>query len=262
MSQYDRDISGQTSGNQLVDDFNQSMEAIHSGHIGPTRPQYATEGMIWTREGDPDHLMYFDGNADVELFALNAGLYSQFGVPAGCITLWSGAVANIPEGWALCDGQSGTPDLRGRFVLGAGGDYDPEETGGAEEATLQVTNLPAHDHADGTLTTSTAGNHNHGASTSTAGAHAHRSKSGGFAWSILSWLPGVSGGNHDHIGLRKNNSGVQEETASAGSHAHTVTVNYAGSHNHDVTGRTGSTGSGTPISIVPPYFALCYIMKV
>ena len=38
----------------------------------------------------------------------------------GIVTMWSGTINNIPFGWALCDGTNGTPDLRGRFVLGTG----------------------------------------------------------------------------------------------------------------------------------------------
>lgn len=67
------------------------------------------------------------------------------GIPAGVITMWSGNPGNIPAGWALCDGSNGTPDLRGRFIVG----YDPNvtdynaigNTGGAavDNATHQVT---------------------------------------------------------------------------------------------------------------------------
>ena len=39
-------------------------------------------------------------------------------VPVGTIAMWSGALDTLPEGWALCDGENGTPDLRERFVLG------------------------------------------------------------------------------------------------------------------------------------------------
>lgn len=49
----------------------------------------------------------------------------------GIICIWSGAVVDIPEGWALCDGNNGTPDLRGLFVLGAGGVYNPGDIGGS-----------------------------------------------------------------------------------------------------------------------------------
>eukprot|EP01046_Picozoa_sp_COSAG06_P008399 COSAG06_NODE_423_length_15942_cov_7.276463_14_plen_356_part_00 len=42
------------------------------------------------------------------------------GVPAGMISQWAGSVDTIPEGWALCDGENGTPDLRDKFVVAAG----------------------------------------------------------------------------------------------------------------------------------------------
>lgn len=44
------------------------------------------------------------------------------------ILLWSGAIVDIPAGWALCDGNNGTPDLRDRIVIGAGTTYDPGDT--------------------------------------------------------------------------------------------------------------------------------------
>jgi hypothetical protein len=43
-------------------------------------------------------------------------------VPSGLIALWSGTIATIPTGWLLCNGTSGTPDLRNRFVIGAHSD--------------------------------------------------------------------------------------------------------------------------------------------
>ena len=44
---------------------------------------------------------------------------AEYGVPRGVIVMWSGSIADIPQGWALCDGTNGTPDLRDRFVVGA-----------------------------------------------------------------------------------------------------------------------------------------------
>ena len=41
----------------------------------------------------------------------------------GMILLWSGAIADIPSGWALCNGTNGTPNLENRFVVGAGDTY-------------------------------------------------------------------------------------------------------------------------------------------
>jgi len=68
-------------------------------------------------------------------------------LPTGIISLWYGAIAAIPAGWALCDGTSGTPDLRDRFVVGAGGAYAAAATGGEATHTLTTAELPAHSHS-------------------------------------------------------------------------------------------------------------------
>ena len=62
----------------------------------------------------------------------------------GMIILWSGSIASIPGGFALCNGSNGTPDLRGRFIMGAGDEYVPDETGGA---TSHVHTFNAETHA-------------------------------------------------------------------------------------------------------------------
>ena len=71
-------------------------------------------------------------------------------IPLGGIIMWSGAIANIPSGWALCNGQSvnnqTTPDLRDRFIVGAGSSYAVKDIGGSKNVTLLVANLPAHNH--------------------------------------------------------------------------------------------------------------------
>ena len=38
-------------------------------------------------------------------------------MPSGVIVSWYGTETNCPEGWAICDGTNGTPDLRGRFIV-------------------------------------------------------------------------------------------------------------------------------------------------
>ena len=67
----------------------------------------------------------------------------------GMIILWSGAADAIPTGFTLCDGNNNTPDLRGRFVVGhhpSNGDYDVNDTGGAENVTLSIAQMPNHKH--------------------------------------------------------------------------------------------------------------------
>ena len=66
--------------------------------------------------------------------------------PTGGIIMWSGSIASIPAGWLLCDGTNGTPDLRSRFVVGAGSTYNPGDTGGADTVTLTTAQIPSHTH--------------------------------------------------------------------------------------------------------------------
>ena len=64
----------------------------------------------------------------------------------GMIILWYGDTSNIPGGWVLCNGQNSTPDLRNRFVIGAGDNFSAGDTGGNNLLTLTEANLPSHRH--------------------------------------------------------------------------------------------------------------------
>ena len=73
-------------------------------------------------------------------------------IPTGMINLWYGAIGSVPAGWYLCDGANGTPDLRDRFVVGAGSTYSVASVGGSTDAivvshthTATVTD-PGHTH--------------------------------------------------------------------------------------------------------------------
>ena len=71
--------------------------------------------------------------------------------PLGAIVIWSGAANRIPDGWKLCDGSNGTPDLRGRFVVGydeRDADYRPVgKTGGEPTHRLTTDEMPSHRHS-------------------------------------------------------------------------------------------------------------------
>ena len=64
----------------------------------------------------------------------------------GMILLWYGDTSNIPGGWVLCDGNNSTPDLRDRFVMGAGNNFNAGSTGGSNSVTLSTSNLHSHRH--------------------------------------------------------------------------------------------------------------------
>lgn len=69
----------------------------------------------------------------------------------GMILMWSGLDNNIPTGWALCNGNNGTPDLRGRFVLASGQgigltNRTVNQKGGVERHQLSLNEMPSHNH--------------------------------------------------------------------------------------------------------------------
>ena len=77
--------------------------------------------------------------------------------PTGGIILWSGSIAGIPSGWALCNGSNGTPDLRNRFIVGAGSTYAVDATGGSADAIVV-----SHTHTATSTSTVTDPGHSHG----------------------------------------------------------------------------------------------------
>lgn len=147
---------------------------------------------------------------------INAAPPAATPIPSGGIILWSGSIGSIPAGYVLCNGSNGTPDLRDRFVVGAGSTYAVDATGGSANAVVV-----SHTHT----ATSTVPDHDHDVTvTGLIG------QPGGFA-------PG--GG--------ASSGGSSTFTTTSESLTITTTVNTAGV-------------SGTNANL-PPYYALCYIMK-
>jgi microcystin-dependent protein len=167
--------------------------------------------------------------------------------PSGGIIMWSGAIANIPSGWFICDGTNGTPDLTGRFVVHAdadsGGTYDVGDTGGVDSVTLSEAQLPPHTH---TGSTSSAGSHSHFVARNTAvGADYTPNLTGSGA---VSWGNNTTG-IFEGYNLRNTDAGP----------ANVGPTNTDGEHTHTFT--TAATGDGTAHENRPPYYALAYIMK-
>jgi len=84
-------------------------------------------------------------------------------IPSGVITMWGGSIADIPDGWTLCDGTDGTPDLQDRFVVGAGNQYSTDNTGGENSVQLTVDEMPSHSHNATFPLQSASGNERNGA---------------------------------------------------------------------------------------------------
>lgn len=77
-------------------------------------------------------------------------------IPTGMISLWYGAIGSVPAGWYLCDGANGTPDLRDKFVVGAGSTYSVAATGGSADAVVVT-----HNHTATSTSTVTDPGHLH-----------------------------------------------------------------------------------------------------
>lgn len=200
-----------------------------------------------------------DNSIEEEKLSPDLRTYIAQQMPAGGIIMWSGASDAIPSGWALCDGQNGTPDLRGRFILGAGGTYQAGNSGGAETHQLTTNELPSHTHTFSNGQAVSAGSHSHSDSfsVSSSGSHSH-----GFSYTGASDKK-ISVGNTYQESLAKTSS-RSGTTDSSGSHSHFLTgsISSGGAHTHTVTATIGNTGNGQAMSIMPPYYALCFIMKL
>ncbi len=143
-------------------------------------------------------------------------IYACNGVPTGAILIWSGSVNNIPDGWALCDGTNGTPDLRDRFVLGAGLSYSVNSIGGEKEHTLTIAEMPSHSH----------GIQDYYYIENSVGA----ALSGYINLSSNYWGSAHTDGNNNKL--------------------------YYYSHT------TENSGTGKEHNNMPPYYSLCYIMRI
>lgn len=86
------------------------------------------------------------GQAGQTQRAVEVAMAQALEVPAGVIVMWSGTIDTIPDGWALCDGTNGTPDLTDRFICGVSSGENPGATGGANTYILTVDQLPSHNH--------------------------------------------------------------------------------------------------------------------
>jgi hypothetical protein len=137
-------------------------------------------------------------------------------IPAGGIFLWSGSIGSIPAGYVLCNGSNGTPDLRDRFVVGAGSTYAVDATGGSANAIVV-----SHTHTATSAVTDPG--------------HTHSYASAVF-------------------NCNQNSGQVQAGVTTTGTTA-SNTTGITVATTVDTAGTSGTNAN------LPPYFALCYIMK-
>jgi microcystin-dependent protein len=170
-------------------------------------------------------------------------------VPIGAIIMWSNFRGQaMPAGWALCDGNNGTPDLRGRFIVG----YSPEgaPNSGSGNANIRNDDCNAIGNNGGEKThqliASEMLGHTHTASVSPNGAHRHHLQRNfgpdlGYDWGGDSGINSISAAaDHDHPAE--------------------LTTTLEPAHTHDVT--IAPAGDSQPHQNLPPYYVLAFIIKV
>lgn len=186
------------------------------------------------QRGQPGGVASLDGTGKVPSAQLPAtGAY----FPTGGIIMWSGTVANIPDGWALCNGSNNTPDLRNKFIIGAGSTYAPGNTGGDASVSLEVANLPSHNHTFLGGYALSAGSHKHGIYANVAG-------TAGAGAALVS-------GSYETRQIESTSRSILPDV-----------LETADAHSHNVAGSISNTGSGTAHDNMPPYYALCFIVKL
>lgn len=162
---------------------------------------------IFTTTG-PENEMIMQNDGTISLTA---------SLPIGSIIMWNN-IKLPPSGWSVCDGSNGTPNLQGKYIIGASpvvsdipDDSNVGQMGGSSTQTLSLNNIPAHNHA----------------------IRLSGSKSPSASSSFVTYFEG------------SDNDAVSNEYATDG-------------------GQENATlqTNPTPISIVPPYYTMTFIMKM
>jgi hypothetical protein len=190
-------------------------------------------------------------------------------IPAGLICMWSGTIATIPGGWALCDGTAGTPDLRDKFIVGARQDDAGVAKTNVTGALTATGGAATHDHAFGTLavadhashthTYTEVPNHTHPVNITDPG-HSHvETQNSATTGGLTGWAARDTSTNTQSAtgySTESSTTGITATTSNPTGGVATGTTNGpSATLSHSV---SGATAAG---STLPPYYALAFIMK-
>ena len=176
----------------------------------------------------------------LQVSTLNINGTDNAQIPQYFMALWYGNKDDIPDGWTLCSGNLGTFDMRNRFIRGVVSGSG--NSGGGNTTWLQVGQMRRHSH--NCTSGNQNANHSHNANTD----HYHRENATD------------DGGRNDGTTCQ---AAVYYGQNGMGTYSANTGIYLAGtSANHGHSGTTSSVGSGTAFSTMPPYRALCVIMKL
>jgi microcystin-dependent protein len=184
------------------------------------------EALVWLGSGKYKFVLATAEN--VELWSVDnvsgagsSGSSGSGSFETGMIVMWSGSIFSIPDGWAICDGTNDTPDLRNKFIVGAGSTYNIGATGGSANAVLV-----SHTH---TATT-----------TVTDPGHTHKTN-----------FNNLNGKDFDYFNQGAGYISNIDSGTLTGSNTTGITVATS----------LSTEGASATNANLPPYYALAYIMK-
>ncbi len=158
------------------------------------------------------------------------------GFELGMIMMWSGAINEIPTGWALCNGVGGTPNLSGKFIVGySAGDSDYNtigNDGGEKTVRLTTSQMPSHTHSG---STNSRGKHFHGFPADDQ----LQSFTSRYSNELL---------RYDARSVLNAGDARRLRTTENGDHTHSLNITNA--------------GGGQPHENRPPYYTLAFIVYV
>lgn len=272
------DPSVEPTGSVLISDIIGTQAAIDAAIViaeGYTDAQILTRAPV-VHTHTADDITDFEAAVEAVVAGMGGGAGA---LPSRLIAMYDGPLADIGTGawagWQLCDGTNGTPDLRDKFVLGAGnrppGDHVPTSLitadAGAHSHTnsgtsLTVNQLPAHAHAatlsvtgSGSGSTSTAGNHAHSAPGSTddngdPGPYFETGNSGFWGYANTE-----AAGSHNHsvsVSISGTAGGTTQNVGAGETHTHAMST--AGTHNHGI--------NALSLREALPYYILAFVKKL
>lgn len=194
------------------------------------------------------------------------------GPPIGAILWWANS-GTIPAGWCYCDGSAHnssalqavlgsayTPDLRNRFIVGAGSSYARNATGGAETVTLTSSNTGVQSHAHGASAGNNNINHTHPLFLTGGGSHSHGTD---FTFHYLEPTNLSDDTGDGYVLLQNPYSAPPPTEQAAGTHTHNgATGGVSHDHAHAVTPANSTAANASAAhENMPSYYALVYIIR-
>lgn len=173
---------------------------------------------------------------------LTAAIITALAYTNGMVIMWYGSLGGIPSGWRLCDGTNGTPDMRDRFIVGAGSGYALGAVGGT--VTQNTSSAGAHGHTvqPTALTESQLPPHTHQLYLDFSGSNSDANGFGNFGSAIA----GDANSNNQYSATNRFGTPLITGAGSGEAHGHGLTD--AGAHLHTV-------------DVRPPYFGIYFIMR-